>query len=152
MSHETQNTKHQIPQGGNEFNLLRIHQNYPSQIFSKQNGENQMKKWLNEHPYLLTSVIFLIIVLFGWRFLYWRWENFAFILLLYFIVTVGIRLDDISKKIGFISPPAVQGSDEKESIISQLNEIKLSLRSINATLKKVLEQNKKEDPFRDNPD
>lgn len=111
-----------------------------------------MKKWLNEHPYLFTSVIFMIIVIVGWQFLYWRWENFALLLLLYFIVTLGIRLDDISKKIGSISRPSSQNSAEKETIISQLNEIKVSVRSINLALKNLAEptQNKKQN--QDNPD
>ena len=104
-----------------------------------------MKKWLNDHPYLLTSAVFMAIIIFGWQVLYWRWENFAFLLLLYFIVTLGIRLDDISKKIGSGINPISRGSDEKESIFSQLNDIKMTLRSINATLKKNLEEKEKED-------
>ena len=111
-----------------------------------------MKKWLNNHPYLFTSAIFTAIVLFGWQMLYWRWENFAFLLLLYFIVTLGIRLDDISKKIGSGTNPISPGSDEKESVVSQLNDIKMTLRSINATLKKNLVEKEKENKTRDNPD
>jgi hypothetical protein len=84
--------------------------------------------------------------------LYWRWENFAFLLLLYFIVTLGIRLDEISKRIGSGIYPISPGSDEKESISSQLNEIKMTLRSINATLKKTQEEKEKENLTRDNPD
>jgi len=111
-----------------------------------------MKKWFTEHPYLITSVIFVVIIIFGWRFLFWRWENFAFLLLLYFIITLGIRLDDISKKIGAISNPSSRGATEKESIIGQLNDIKLSLKSLNTTLKKILEQNIKENSNQDKPD
>jgi len=105
-----------------------------------------MKKWLNDHPYLLTSTIFLAIILFGWHILYWRWENFAFLLLLYFIVTLGIRLDDISKKIGSGSKSGPADSSERENILSQLHDIKLSLRSLNTTLNKILEKSKKENP------
>jgi hypothetical protein len=111
-----------------------------------------MRKWLNDHPYFLTSAIFMIIIIFGWRFLYWRWENFAFLLLLYFIVTLGIRLDDISKKIGPGSKTNSPDSAEKENILSQLHDIKLSLRSLNATLKKILEKSGKENPPQDHPD
>ena len=110
-----------------------------------------MRKWLNDHPYLLTSAVFLAIILFGWRVLYWRWENFAFLLLLYFIVTLGIRLDDISKKIGSAAKSgSPDSSDEKENILSQLHDIKLSLRSLNVTLNKVLEKSKKENPPQEN--
>ena len=111
-----------------------------------------MKKWLNDHPYLFTSVIFIIIVIFGWQFLYWRWENFALLLLLYFIVTLGIRLDDISKKIGSLSLPSSSNSAERDSIISQLNEIKLSVNSLNVTLRKLLEQAQNEKQDQDSPD
>ena len=108
-----------------------------------------MKKWLNDHPYLLTSAIFLAIILFGWHVLYWRWENFAFLLLLYFIVTLGIRLDDISKKIGSGSK---SNSSENENILKQLHDIKLSLRTLNVTLNRFLQKNAKENSSRDKPD
>ena len=110
-----------------------------------------MRKWLNDHPYLLTSAVFLAIILFGWRVLYWRWENFAFLMLLYFIVTLGIRLDDISKKIGSAAKSgSSDSSDEKENILSQLHDIRLSLRSLNVTLNKILEKSKKENPPQEN--
>ena len=105
-----------------------------------------MKKWLNDHPYLVTSVIFLAIILFGWHVLYWHWDNFAFLLLLYFIVTLGIRLDDISKKIGSGSKSDSANSSERENILGQLQDIKLSLRALNVTLNKVMQNNEKENP------
>jgi len=105
-----------------------------------------MKKWLNNHPYFLTSAIFLVIIVVGWKVLYWRWENFAFLLLLFFIVTLGIRLDDISKKIGSGENTGSSNSSERENILGQLHDIKLSLRSINVTLKKLLEKTEKENP------
>jgi hypothetical protein len=111
-----------------------------------------MKKWFNDHPYLMTSAIFMAIVVFGWQLLYWRWENFAFLLLLYFIVTLGIRLDEISKRIGSGTNPISPGSDEKESISSQLNDIKMTLRSINATLKRNEKEKEIENLTRNYPD
>ena len=111
-----------------------------------------MKKWLNDHPYLITSAIFLAIILFGWRVLYWHWENLAFLLLLYFIVTLGIRLDDISKKIGSGSKSNSAGSSERENILSQLHDIKLSLRALNTTLDKIIENREKENPPQDSSD
>jgi hypothetical protein len=53
-----------------------------------------------ENPYLVTAVIFGAILFAGrW---FWRWGDMesAFLLLFFFLVTIGIRLDDIVKKIG----------------------------------------------------
>lgn len=53
-----------------------------------------------DNPYLVTAFIFAII-LFAGRWL-WRWGDMesAFLLLFFFLVAIGIRLDDIVKKIG----------------------------------------------------
>lgn len=99
-----------------------------------------MKKWISDHPYFCTSIVFLIIMILGWRVLYWRANNFTFLLLLYFIVTLGIRLDDISRKIG-----GVAGSGEKDNLLSQLNDIKRSLKAVNASLEKLVEKTDQQD-------
>ena len=105
-----------------------------------------MKKWIIDRPYIFTSIIFLIVIIFGWRFLYWQEENFAFLLLLYFIVTLGIRLDDISRKIGGGAVQLPHSSGGKDTIVRQLNDIRVSLLALNATLSKLLkETEKKED-------
>ncbi len=105
-----------------------------------------MKKWIIDRPYIFTSIIFLIVMAFGWRFLYWQEENFAFLLLLYFIVTLGIRLDDISRKLGGGAVNLPHSSGEKDTIVRQLNDIRVSLLALNATLNKFLkETGKKED-------
>ena len=105
-----------------------------------------MKKWIIDRPYIFTNIIFLIIMIFGWRFLYWQEENFAFLLLLYFIVTLGIRLDDISRKIGGGAVRLPHSSGEKDTIVRQLNDIRVSLLALNATLNKFLkETGEKED-------
>ena len=105
-----------------------------------------MKKWIIDRPYIFTSIIFLIVMIFGWRFLYWQEENFAFLLLLYFIVTLGIRLDDISRKIGGGAVRLPHSSGEKDTIVRQLNDIRVSLLALNDTLNKLLrEVEKKED-------
>ena len=105
----------------------------------------KIKKWVVDHPYFLTSAVFLIILLVGWQVLYWREENFAFILLLYFMVTLGIRLDDISRKIGTRTGVAPGNPDDKETITHQLADIKYTLLSINATLNRILEKTEKKD-------
>ena len=105
-----------------------------------------MKKWIIDRPYTFTSIIFLIVMIFGWRVLYWQEENFAFLLLLYFIVTLGIRMDDISRKIGGGAVKLPHSNGEKETIVQQLNDIRISLLAINGTLNKLLKAiEKKED-------
>ena len=101
-----------------------------------------MKKWITDRPYLVTSAIFLIIMIIGWQALYWQAEDYTFLLLLYFIVTLGIRLDEIARKIGGGAGKISAGSVDQESIISQLNDIKASLVTINVTLTKLLEEKK----------
>lgn len=103
-----------------------------------------MKNWISDHPYFWTSLVFLGIILIGWQMLYWRAETFMFILLMYFIVTLGIRLDDISRKIGGGAGNPHAGSADRENLISQLNDIKVSIRALNATLNKLVEKTGKE--------
>jgi hypothetical protein len=105
----------------------------------------KIKKWIVDHPYFLTSAVFFVILLVGWQVLYWREENFAFVLLLYFIVTLGIRLDDISHKIGTQTGAAPGNPDDQETIMHQLTDIKYTLLSINANLDRILEKNEKKD-------
>ena len=106
---------------------------------------DKIRKWIVDHPYFLTSAVFLVILFVGWRVLYWHEENFAFILLLYFIVTLGIRLDDISRKIGTRTPTATSNPDNKETLMQQLNDIKHAVLAMNATLNRILEKNEKND-------
>ena len=104
-----------------------------------------MKNWISEHPYLITSIVFLIIMVVGWQALYWKAENFMFLLLLYFIVTLGIRLDDISRKIGSGVERQEAGFKEKENVISQLHDIKITLLRLNTTLNKLVTAAEKND-------
>jgi hypothetical protein len=104
-----------------------------------------MKKWITDYPYFWTSMIFLVIMIIGWQALYWRAENYAFLLLLYFLVTLGIRLDDISRKLGGGVGNPHAGSGENENLISQLNDIKVSIRALNVTLNKLVEKTGNED-------
>ena len=106
----------------------------------------KIKNWINDHPYFLTSAVFLVILFVGWRLLYWREETFGFILLLYFIVTLGIRLDDISRKIGSRVTGATKNPTSNASLMQELNDIKRVLLSINTILNKILEKTEKKEP------
>lgn len=107
---------------------------------------DKIKKWIIDHPYFLTSAVFLVVLFVGWRVLYWREETFGFVLLLYFIVTLGIRLDDISRKIGSSASGAPNNPGSNASLMHELNDIKRALLGINATLNKILEKTEKKEP------
>lgn len=91
-----------------------------------------MKKLLSEHPYAVVSAVFLVLLVFGFLYLDWRKDDFMFMLLLYFIVTLSIRLDDISRQIGSDRQTA---SDRDETVLSTLREIRSALRESNLRLK-----------------
>jgi len=97
---------------------------------------NSVSHWFSRHPYGITSIVFIIIVLLGWRMLGWGERQLGFLLLLYFIVALGIRLDDISRAIGGSggNPRIVRG--EPESLAAQLHEIRSLLRQIQTSLDK----------------
>jgi hypothetical protein len=95
----------------------------------------------------LTSAVFLVILFVGWRVLYWREETFGFILLLYFIVTLGIRLDDIARKIGSRDGGAGNNPSSNASLMNELNDIKRVLLSINTALNKIVEKSENKDPY-----
>lgn len=93
-----------------------------------------MKKFISQHPYAITSAIFLVLLYFGFLHLNWRREDFMFMLLLYFIVTLSIRLDDISRQLGSSQevPP-----ETDENVLSTLKQIQLTLKETNHQLKKI---------------
>lgn len=49
--------------------------------------------------YLVSGVLFLIIACLGGFFLSWPMEAFAFLLVTYLVVIIGIRLDEISGRL-----------------------------------------------------
>ncbi len=93
-----------------------------------------MKKAI-KNPYVLTSLLFLVLVIYSGYVLGWREEKLGFLLLLYFVITIGIRLDDISSQIGADHDRPTQIADEDPSLSDHLRDIKTTLISIDATLK-----------------
>jgi len=100
-------------------------------------------------PYLLTSLFFIVVFAIGAIFLEWRNISFAFLLLLYCIVIIGIRLDDISKQIGKTNDRLFQLLNRKSEFGGYGDYIKGNpskeeteslLKSINRTLDKILEK------------
>ncbi len=94
-----------------------------------------MIKGLLKNPYTVTSLVFLLVILFGWGFLGWRTGILGFVLLLYFIVTLGIRMDDIAKQIGSGHGRPSQVPDGEKTVINQLAEINQRLAAIDGRLK-----------------
>lgn len=96
-----------------------------------------MKKFLAGHPYLTTSGIFIVLLVFGVLFLQWRKEDYAFALLLYFIITLGIRLDDISRQLGIGQADPATLADKNDRIISLMQQIQHNLTETNDKLGKI---------------
>ena len=61
--------------------------------------------------YLVSGISFLAIAYIGGRYLLWRQEAFAFLLVTYLIVVIGIRLDEMSGRL-----------NEIQALLTQLQE------------------------------
>lgn len=91
-------------------------------------------RWLARHPYTVTSLVFFGAILVGWLALGWGERQLAFVLLLYFIVALGVRLDEIFRTIGGSSAHPSPPSADPETILSHLREIRELLRRIEEKL------------------
>jgi hypothetical protein len=58
-----------------------------------------MKFKILEHPYAVTNIVFVLIGLFGGWYQRWDGTTLAFVLGLYLVVIIGIRLDDIQQQV-----------------------------------------------------
>ena len=96
--------------------------------------KNSINQWFSGHPYIVSSLIFLAMVILGWRVFGWGERQLGFILLLYFIVTLGIRLDEISRSIGGQTGNPHPRAGDSDTVIAQLKEIKELLRRIDSKL------------------
>jgi hypothetical protein len=97
---------------------------------------NAIQNWTQRHPYTLTGLLFLAMVLLGWTALGWGERQLGFLLLIYFIVTLGIRLDEISRTLGS-SGNLRAAAGEPESLMAQLQEIRSLLGQIQAALERL---------------
>jgi len=83
------------------------------------------------HPYLYTGILFFIIAGSG-SILHWPQAYYAFLLLLYFIVAIGIKLDDISRQIAATRYHTPELMRDADTIIKQLGEIHTTLSATHA--------------------
>ena len=58
--------------------------------------------------YLVSGILFLVLAYIGGRYFSWSHEAFAFLLLTYLIVIIGIRLDELSCKLTDIQTQLTQ--------------------------------------------
>jgi Zn-dependent protease with chaperone function len=98
---------------------------------------NAIQHWTQRHPYTLTGLLFLAMVLFGWTVLGWGERQLGFLLLIYFIVALGIRLDEISRTLGVGGGNLSAADGDPETLMAQLQEIRALLRQIQAALERL---------------
>lgn len=96
-----------------------------------------MKKFLTQHPYATTSVVFIILIALGFFVLAWRKDDFALMLLLYFIVTLGIRLDEISRQIGDAPERSASLAVQQAQIVTLMEQLHSSLEETNRKLEQI---------------
>ena len=58
--------------------------------------------------FLVSGILFLVIAYLGGRYLYWQREEFAFLLVTYLIIIIGIRLDEISGRLADVQAQLAQ--------------------------------------------
>ena len=58
--------------------------------------------------YLVSGILFLVLAYIGGRYCHWGREAFAFLLITYLIVIIGIRLDELSCKLTEIQAQLAQ--------------------------------------------
>ena len=96
-----------------------------------------MKKFLASHPYTITSGVFIMLIAFGFLYLDWRRDEYAFALLLYFIVTLGVRLDDISRQLGIGHTNPATIADKNDRMIHLMQQIQQTLSETNHKLAEI---------------
>lgn len=97
---------------------------------------SRIKEWIAARPHTVAGLVFLGLAIIGVRLFGWWQDELELLLLLYVIVIIGIRLDEISRKIGTLSA-AAPAPDENGTVLSKLTEIAHSLKVLNHYLAKL---------------
>jgi hypothetical protein len=97
---------------------------------------NAIQHWTQRHPYTLTGLLFLAMVLLGWTALGWGERQLGFLLLIYLIVALGIRLDEISRTLGGGSGNLPAAAGDSDTVIAHLRDIKELLGRIDSKLQR----------------
>lgn len=83
--------------------------------------------------YLITIVIFIVIVVLGTAAHLWRGDDYRFLLILFILVTIALRLDDIYNE---LAADKTKSSD-MYLLDTRLQAIIESLESLNASVEKM---------------
>lgn len=94
-----------------------------------------MKFRIQEHPYAITNIAFILIGIFGGWYQDWDATTLSFLLGLYLVVVIGIRLDDIQKQIG-----TAQQALQDGNALEHMENIEAKLTEISQKLDRVLKQ------------
>jgi hypothetical protein len=106
----------------------------------------KIKRMIFDRPYIVAGIIFLAMAIIGEGLYDWWQDELELLLILYFIAIVGIRLDEISRKLGSISAAAKPDLEENGTVIAKLNEIAHSLKVLNHYLAKLTAAQQKQAP------
>ena len=108
-----------------------------------------MKQYLDKYPYTVTSAVFLVVLIIGTIRFGWGQFVLAYFALLYCIVIIGIKLDEIARQVRDLG--ALQTTLRKESgnpgvltdesleiqrLNDQLGDIKVLLEQVHRSLER----------------
>ena len=94
-----------------------------------------MKFRILNHPYAITNIVFILIGLYGGWYQGWDGMILAFVLGLYLVVIIGIRLDDIQRQIA--ARPQVPPD---QSVLKRIEDMEARLAEISEKLDRALKQ------------
>lgn len=94
---------------------------------------DNLKRALTMRPYLSTAVIFGALAAIGLFALNWGKSDLQLLLVLYVIVALAVRLDEISRKLG---GGQLRGNPHPvdDTLLAKLDEIALSLKTLSRQL------------------
>ena len=97
----------------------------------------KIRQWMTDRPYAVAGFIFLGLAIIGVRVLGWWQDELKLLLLIYVLVVLGIRLDEISRKLGTLESAVSPDAPETGTILAKLDEIAHSLKVLNHHLAKL---------------
>ena len=95
--------------------------------------------------YIATIVVFVLILLFGTFYLNWGQSHYAFALITFSLVLIGIRLDEIAQHLRDVKarlrPAAQQQKQYQDKTHAHLTAIQTTLTSIHESLERLERRN-----------